>query len=57
MALATAFTAMTIAVPGANAAGKWVITGAGFGHGIGMSQYGAYGFAKSGSGYGAILAP
>ena len=55
MALATAFTAMTIAVPGANAAGQWVITGAGFGHGIGMSQYGAYGSAKNGLSYDAIL--
>ena len=27
---------------------SWVIKGAGFGHGIGMSQYGAYGSAKQG---------
>ncbi|MGZ5419612.1 MAG: SpoIID/LytB domain-containing protein, partial [Solirubrobacterales bacterium] len=27
-----------------------------FGHGIGMSQYGAYGYAKNGTGYAAILA-
>ena len=31
--------------------------GAGWGHGIGMSQYGAYGFAKHGAGYRDILAP
>ena len=32
-----------------------MIKGAGFGHGIGMSQYGAYGFAKKGTAYRAIL--
>ena len=30
--------------------------GAGFGHGIGMSQYGAYGFAQKGAEYERILA-
>jgi stage II sporulation protein D len=44
------------AVPAANADVRHVIRGAGFGHGIGMSQYGAYGFALGGSGYEAILA-
>ncbi len=39
----------------AEAKGRWVIKGAGFGHGIGMSQYGAYGYAKQGTGYKAIL--
>ena len=39
----------------AAAKARWVIKGAGFGHGIGMSQYGAYGFAKQGTGYRAIL--
>ena len=34
---------------------RWVIKGAGFGHGIGLSQYGAYGYAKQGTGYKAIL--
>ena len=34
----------------ADAAVRHVIRGAGFGHGIGMSQYGAYGFALQGSG-------
>jgi stage II sporulation protein D len=39
------------------AAGKrWVVKGAGFGHGVGMSQYGAYGYAKHGFTYDAILA-
>jgi stage II sporulation protein D len=32
-----------------------VIKGAGFGHGIGLSQYGAYGYAKKGTGYRAIV--
>ena len=35
--------------------GRWVVKGAGFGHGIGMSQYGAYGSAKAGMNYQAIL--
>ncbi len=32
------------------------VTGAGWGHGIGLSQYGAYGAAKSGQSYSQILA-
>lgn len=34
---------------------NWVIHGRGFGHGIGMSQYGAYGLAKHGKSYQQIL--
>jgi stage II sporulation protein D len=33
----------------------WVVKGAGFGHGVGLSQYGAYGYAKHGVGYRDIL--
>ena len=33
----------------------WVVNGAGFGHGVGMSQYGAYGYAKHGFKYDQIL--
>jgi len=44
------------AAPTAGAAVRHVIRGAGFGHGIGMSQYGAYGFALEGRGYTRILA-
>src|SRR3954469_13443291 len=44
------------AAPSAHAASRLVIRGAGFGHGIGMSQYGAYGLALQGGGYRAILA-
>jgi stage II sporulation protein D len=40
----------------ANASVSWVVTGHGFGHGVGMSQYGAYGYAKHGKGYRFILA-
>ena len=32
-----------------------MVRGAGFGHGIGMSQYGAYGFAQKGFGHERIL--
>jgi SpoIID/LytB domain protein len=39
----------------APAADTFVIKGRGFGHGIGMSQYGAYGFAKHGHDYERIL--
>ena len=37
------------------AAASWVIHGRGFGHGVGMSQYGAYGYAKHGRDYKSIL--
>ncbi len=36
-------------------AATWVIKGKGFGHGVGMSQYGAYGLARHGHGYRSIL--
>ena len=32
-----------------------MVKGHGFGHGVGMSQYGAYGYAKHGKGYRFIL--
>ena len=32
------------------------VSGRGWGHGVGMSQWGAYGFAQRGSAYDAILA-
>jgi stage II sporulation protein D len=55
-ALLLALAALLIAVPAADARVVWKIKGAGFGHGVGMSQYGAYGYAKAGVGYGPILA-
>jgi stage II sporulation protein D len=44
-----------LALPAAASAKAWVVKGGGFGHGVGMSQYGAYGYAKHGFGYDAIL--
>jgi stage II sporulation protein D len=39
----------------ADAKARFTIRGAGFGHGVGMSQYGALGFAQHGVGYADIL--
>jgi SpoIID/LytB domain protein len=39
----------------AQASVSWVVKGHGFGHGVGMSQYGAYGYAEHGKGYRFIL--
>ena len=47
---------LCLAAPGAASAKVWVVKGAGFGHGVGMSQYGAKGYAQNGFGYQAILA-
>jgi stage II sporulation protein D len=44
-----------VAAPAAQAATKLTITGAGFGHGIGMSQYGTYGYALHLKSYDFIL--
>ena len=43
------------AAPAAQAATKLTITGAGFGHGIGMSQYGTYGYSLHLKSYDYIL--
>ena len=50
--------AILAAAPPATADGavRHVLRGAGFGHGIGMSQYGAYGYALEGARYPGILA-
>ncbi len=48
-----AFAALTAS---ADAASRFTIRGAGFGHGVGMSQYGAYGYANEGWTYDDILA-
>jgi len=42
-------------LPAAASAKVWIVKGAGFGHGVGMSQYGAYGYAKHGFKYDQIL--
>jgi stage II sporulation protein D len=39
----------------AAAASTWVVRGAGWGHGVGMSAYGAYGYGKHGVSYRKIL--
>jgi stage II sporulation protein D len=44
-----------LATPALAAKARFTIRGAGFGHGVGMSQYGAYGFAKQGRTYDQIL--
>ena len=41
--------------PGKADAATWTIRGGGFGHGIGMSAYGAYGMGQAGFKYGRIL--
>jgi len=47
--------ALLLAAP-AHAATKLVVTGHGWGHGVGMSQWGAYGFARHGWSFERILA-
>jgi stage II sporulation protein D len=53
-ALLAALAACILAAP-AQGASRLVVSGAGFGHGIGMSQYGAMGYAQQGAGHAAIL--
>src|SRR5215207_3712834 len=50
-----ALLALLVAVP-AEGAARFTIRGAGFGHGVGMSQYGAMGYAAHGWTYDRILA-
>lgn len=54
-ALATGMVCLLLAPGAADAKVRWVVKGKGYGHGVGMSQWGAYGFAKRGSDYKAIL--
>jgi stage II sporulation protein D len=54
LALALA-TAAALAVPAHVQAAEWKVEGRGFGHGVGMSQYGAFGLAQHGKSYGQIL--
>jgi stage II sporulation protein D len=53
--LATSLCALVCAPAAADAASRYTIKGAGFGHGVGMSQYGAYGMAQQGRNYQQIL--
>lgn len=47
--------AVALLLPTVAEGAKWVVKGRGFGHGVGLSQYGAYGFAKQGAGYKKIV--
>jgi stage II sporulation protein D len=46
---------VVLALPAGASGAKWVVKGRGWGHGVGMSQYGAYGFARQGRGYREIV--
>src|SRR5882724_1984060 len=57
--VATCFLGLAVfaALPASALAGvNWIVHGRGFGHGVGMSAYGAYGYAQHGKGYRFILA-
>jgi stage II sporulation protein D len=56
LAVTASVVVLAAAPAAADAAVRHVIKGAGFGHGIGMSQYGSYGYALEGSKYPGILA-
>ena len=56
LAVLAALASLATAVPAtASASVNWVVHGRGFGHGVGMSAYGAYGYAMHGKGYRFIL--
>jgi len=55
LALVVATAGLAALAPAAPAAVSWVVHGRGFGHGVGLSAYGAYGFAKHGKSYSFIL--
>jgi stage II sporulation protein D len=55
LALLLALASLLALAPAANAAVSWVVHGRGFGHGVGMSAYGAYGYALQGKTYRFIL--
>ncbi len=55
VALVAAGAGPAVAGAKAKAKGAWIVKGAGYGHGIGMSQYGAYGSAKAGKNHQQIL--
>jgi stage II sporulation protein D len=54
--LSITLAALLLAAPAAAGKARLTIRGAGFGHGVGMSQYGALGFAQHGKTYDQILA-
>jgi stage II sporulation protein D len=55
VAALTALASLAAFAPAANAAVNWVVHGRGFGHGVGMSAYGAYGYALHGKSHEFIL--
>ena len=54
-ACAAAFALLSLYPLNASASVRWIVHGRGFGHGVGMSAYGAYGYALHGKGYRFIL--
>lgn len=44
-----------VAAPAPVGSATFVVTGHGWGHGVGLSQYGAYGYAQKGAGYAKIV--
>jgi stage II sporulation protein D len=55
IALSLGLLAAGVVPAGAAGAATWIVTGGGFGHGVGMSAYGAYGYGLHGAGYRQIL--
>ncbi len=55
LALLAAVASLAAIPAAASASVNWVVHGRGFGHGVGMSAYGAYGYAQHGKGYRFIL--
>lgn len=53
--LGLAFATLLLGSAPAQARTTWIVRGAGFGHGVGMSAYGAYGFARHGYSHQRIL--
>lgn len=53
--LLAAVVALATATAPAQGASRLIVRGAGFGHGVGMSQYGAYGYARHGFDHAFIL--
>ena len=54
--MTTAVVCALLGASPASAGTKLVITGKGWGHGVGMSQWGAYGYARHGWSWQRILA-
>src|SRR5438874_1628630 len=50
------WTGSALASSGKQGSATFVVSGRGFGHGVGMGAYGMYGYAKHGWGYKKILA-